>query len=258
MNFPMPADPEEEEAARSDGSGAFPTTQWSMVIRAGTDSTSQAHASLETLCRQYWFPLYTFIRRQGRSHHEAEDCTQEFLSRLLAGDGLARARPESGRFRTFLLTALSNFLTTEWRRAQTAKRGSGIAPISLEFSSSISRAPLEPPDPNPTPEQAFDRAWARCLIDRAAEELAAEYQRSGRGAVFDVLAPLIWGQASAEALAQQADRLNMSIETFTVALHRARRRLGNRMRAMVAETVANPEEIDVELRYLASVLGDAR
>ena len=96
----------------------FPTTQWSLVVHAGAGSESQARSALETLCRQYWYPLYSFMRRQGRPHHEAEDCTQEFLARLLAGDGVARARPERGRFRTFLLTALRNFLTDEWRRAQ--------------------------------------------------------------------------------------------------------------------------------------------
>src|SRR5271167_2925354 len=86
---------------------AFPTTQWSMVLHAGAgeNADTQAHAAMEKLCRQYWYPLYAFVRRQGRAHHEAEDCTQEFLARLLASDGVARARPERGRFRTFLLAS---------------------------------------------------------------------------------------------------------------------------------------------------------
>ena len=93
--------------------GMFPKTHWSVVLHAGAGSESQVHAALESLCRQYWYPLYAFVRRQGRSHHEAEDCTQEFLARLLASDGVARARPERGRFRSFLLVALRNFLTKE-------------------------------------------------------------------------------------------------------------------------------------------------
>src|SRR5215216_4202653 len=104
---------------------SFPTTQWSMVVNAGATSETQAQAALETLCRQYWYPLYGFIRRQGRAHHEAEDCTQEFLARLLTNGGMATARPERGRFRTFLLTALRNFLTKEWHRDHAAKRGGG-------------------------------------------------------------------------------------------------------------------------------------
>ena len=89
-----------------------------MILRARHGSESQVRTALESLCRQYWYPLYTFIRRQGRAHHEAEDCTQEFLTRLLASDGMARARPERGRFRTFLLTSLRNYLISEWRRTR--------------------------------------------------------------------------------------------------------------------------------------------
>jgi RNA polymerase sigma-70 factor (ECF subfamily) len=110
-SLPTPAGP---PAPRS----TFPTTQWSLVVHAGSGSESQARSALETLCRQYWYPLYSFVRRQGRPHHEAEDCTQEFLARLLVGDGVARARPERGRFRTFLLTALRNFLTNECRQTR--------------------------------------------------------------------------------------------------------------------------------------------
>ena len=93
---------------------SFPTTHWSIVLHAGAGSESQARAALETLCARYWYPLYSYTRRLGRSHHEAEDCTQEFLARLLAADAIARARPDRGHFRGFLLTALCNHLAHEW------------------------------------------------------------------------------------------------------------------------------------------------
>src|SRR5215203_1803710 len=108
-----PTSPDVETPGKSN-MGAFPATQWSVVIHASKGSESQARAALESLCRQYWYPLYAFVRRQGRAHHEAEDCTQEFLARLLATGGVARARPERGRFRNFLLGALRNFLLKEW------------------------------------------------------------------------------------------------------------------------------------------------
>jgi RNA polymerase sigma-70 factor (ECF subfamily) len=225
-----------------------------MVLRAGRNSDGQPHADLESLCRLYWFPLYTFARRQGRSHHEAEDCTQDFLARLLADRGLQRARPEHGRFRTFLLAALGNFLVSDWRRTQAAKRGSGQTPIRLgtpgediPFSEDIRDLAL-------TPEQAFDRSWARALIDRAVHELRVDYEKSGRAEIFDKMAPLIWGAEHGDTFTRHATQLGLSVNSFTVALHRARRRLGERLRAIVAETVADPAEIDAELRHLVSAI----
>ena len=234
--------------------GSFPTTQWSLILQAGVGQETEALAALESLCRRYWHPLYTFVRRQGRDHHESEDCAQEFLAHLLAVDGLQSARPERGRFRTFLLGGLRNFLTSEWRRTQAAKRGGGLEPISIASRDSAEPFGPEPMDTALTPEQAFDRTWALGMIDRAVSEVRAEYQRGGRAAIFDSLAPLIWGNVPSESLSPHAARLDMTVQTFSVALHRARRRLGERLRALVAETVADPAEIDAELRHLISAI----
>ena len=234
--------------------GIFPTTHWSIVINAGAGSESVARVALEALCRHYWYPLYAFVRRQGRAHHEAEDCTQEFLARLLATDAVARARPERGRFRTFLLTALRNFLTNEWHRAQAAKRGGGQAVVSLDWSDAEKRFAHEPADPGLTPEQAFDRNWARGLIESALAALRADYEKRGQGALFAELAPLVWGSAAEETLAAPAQRLGLNAHAFTVALQRVRQRLGERLRADVAETVADPAEIDAELRHLIAAV----
>jgi RNA polymerase sigma factor (sigma-70 family) len=235
-------------------SSSFPATQWSLVLRAGANADTQAHDALESLCRRYWYPIYTFVRRQGRDHHDSEDCTQAFLAQLLAADRLQRARPERGRFRTFLLTSLRNFLTNEWRRTQAAKRGGGLVPIPLAMPDHAEKCGPEPPDLGLTPEQAFDRTWALGIIDRAVSELRADYQCGGREAVFDQLAPLIWANVRSESLAEEAARLNMTTQAFTVALHRARRRLGERLRVLVAETVADPSDIDAELRHLANTI----
>ncbi len=108
--------------------GAFPTTHWSVVINAGKGSEKDVRRALESLCGQYWYPLYKFIRRQGRTHHQAEDCTQAFLAKLLASEGVARARPERGRFRTFLLASLRNFMVNDWQRERAEKRGAGWPP----------------------------------------------------------------------------------------------------------------------------------
>jgi RNA polymerase sigma factor (sigma-70 family) len=234
--------------------GEFPSTQWSMVLRAGEGSDSQVRSALESLCRQYWYPLYTFVRRQGRAHHEAEDCTQEFLARLLAAGGVARARPERGRFRTFLLASMRNFLVNEWQRAQTAKRGGGQAPLPLEFDVAEERFAREPADPGLTPEQAFDRNWALGMIDRAVAALRAEYEKTGRGALFAALGPLVWSNTGKDSHAELAAQLGMNTHAFTVALQRLRQRLGERLRLDVAQTVADEADVDAELRYLIAAV----
>jgi RNA polymerase sigma factor (sigma-70 family) len=246
--------PGESTGPSAQGGNAFPQTQWSVVLRAGALTDTVAGAALETLCRRYWYPLYAFVRRQGRDHHQAEDCTQEFLAQLLAADGLQRAKPERGRFRTFLLTGLRNFLTDEWRRTQAAKRGGGQATIALGTPGADEQYAHEPQDPGLTPEQAFDRSWALGMVDRAVHQLRSEYVASGRGKVFEAMAPLIWGSESNQSFASQAAELGISVGSFTVGLHRARRRLGERLRELVAETVADPAEIDHELRHLVSAL----
>lgn len=244
-----PADP-----SRTPGAGGFPTTQWSMIVHAGDDSDTQAQAALECLCRRYWYPLYVFARRQGRSHHEAEDCTQEFLARLLANDGVARARPERGRFRTFLLTALRNFLINDWQRTQALKRGGGAAPLSLDVDGAERSYGQQPTDPALTPEHAFDHTWALGLIERAIDEIRADYERSGRGAVFAALAPFVWGDGTGEALAAPAARLGMNAHAFTMALQRVRQRVGQRLREAVVETVSTEAEAEAELRHLIAAV----
>ncbi|MEO7599964.1 MAG: sigma-70 family RNA polymerase sigma factor, partial [Opitutus sp.] len=237
---------------------SFPTTQWSVVVSAGAGSASEANVALESLCRQYWHPLYSFIRWQGRSRQEAEDCTQEFLARLLATEGIARARPERGRFRTFLLGALRNFLIDEWHRARTAKRGGGQVVLPLEFEEGERRFVCEAVDPKLTPEQAFDRNWAVGLIDCAIRELQAEYKKSGRGALFDALRPFIWENIVPDSLPLHAAGLKMNPHALTMALHRLRGRLGERLRVEVANTVSDGADVDEELRYLIAVVGEKR
>lgn len=252
----MPENPAENFLNVAARTGSFPNTQWSLVLQSGVDGDPRAHAALESLCRRYWYPIYTYVRRQGRDHHEAEDSTQEFFAQLLSADGLKRACPERGRFRTFLLSGMRNFLTSEWRRTHAAKRGGGAVTVSIGPPDFDGRYRHEPRDTGLTPEQEFERAWALGMIDRAVAELREEFQRSGRGLLFDTLAPKIWGDTAtnSESVARQAARLEMTAQAYTVVLHRARRRLGDRLRALVAETVVDPAEIDAELRHLVSAI----
>lgn len=239
---------------RSRGAREFPTTHWSLVLNARSPADATVRTALEQLCGQYWFPIYAFIRRQGRTHHEAEDLTQGFFRHLIETNAVARARPERGRFRTFLLAAARNFLTNDWDRAQAAKRGGGLAPLPLDAARADARFTAEPVDPGLSPEQAFDRTWALGLVERALAELETEYAASGRGALFAALGPIVWGGGAVESLAETARQLGLNENALNVALHRLRRRLRERVEAEIAGTVADAAEIAEELRYLVATL----
>jgi DNA-directed RNA polymerase specialized sigma24 family protein len=253
----MSPDPSTSESVPSSLPGVFPVTQWSMVINAGEGSESRAGLALETLCRQYWYPLYTFLRRQGKTHHDAEDCTQEFLARMLSQNGVAKAKPERGRFRTFLLTSLRNFMTNEWQRGQAAKRGGGQVHLPLEFETAGERFAREPIDPGLTPEQVFDRNYAIDAINRSIEALRADYEKSGRTDIFTALRPFLWGDGSPGSLALRAEGLGMNAHALSVALQRLRRRLGECLREEVGQTVATEADLDAELRHLITASAGA-
>jgi RNA polymerase sigma factor (sigma-70 family) len=234
----------------------FPATQWSVVLRVGSESPARAREALESLCQLYWYPLYAFLRRMGRPHHEAEDGTQGFLAHLLSSTALQRADPDRGRFRTYLLTAFRHYLANELRREKAVKRGGGMVLVPY-LSESAEEQYLQQEQAGPVkPEVAFDRDWATGLIERTVRELREEYRRGRRETVFDALAPLVWGQETSERVAQAAEQLKMTPPALTVALHRLRRRVGERLREKVAETVADPAEVDAELRHLIQVVAD--
>ncbi|MCB1123899.1 MAG: sigma-70 family RNA polymerase sigma factor [Verrucomicrobiae bacterium] len=234
---------------------AFPTTHWSVVLMAGAQNQPDGRKALESLCLNYWFPIYSYIRRRGRSHHEAEDLTQDFLARLLARDDLERACPERGRFRTFLLTSVKNFLTNDWHKQHTAKRGSGIPVLSLDLEGAEENFARELSHGDLAPDRAFDRSWALVLIERALAELRTEYQLSGRGALFEAVAPLVWGGGTPEPLSVHAQRIQMYEGAFKVAVHRLRKRLRERLESMVRETVSDPAEVEHEIRLLIASVG---
>ncbi len=228
-----------------------------MVINAGKGSETDARVALESLCGQYWYPLYKFIRRQGRTHHQAEDCTQAFLAKLLASEGVARARPERGRFRTFLLASLRNFMVNDWQRERAEKRGGGTAPLPLEFEQAGERFEREPVDPALTPEQEFDRNFARDMISNAIRQLRSEYEAGGRGPVFAALRPLLLGNSGGQSHDERARQIGMTAHAFTVALQRLRRRFGERLRLDVAQTVSSEADVDAELRHLIAAWSSA-
>src|SRR5438034_3185468 len=173
--------------ARTDGpftAGGFHTTHWTAILVAQAGDGTAAREALADLCSAYWYPLYVFIRRQGSTHHEAEDFTQEFFRRFLERHALGSVQPGAGKFRSFLLVCLKNFLTNERERAQTQRRGGGHAPVPLEGGDAETRYSLEPVD-NRTPEAMIERRWAFAILEQTMAALRREH--SGKRDLFEVL-----------------------------------------------------------------------
>jgi RNA polymerase sigma-70 factor (ECF subfamily) len=231
----------------------FATTRWSLVLAAGREA-ERSGAALEQLCAAYWYPIYHFVRRQGRSTHDAQDLTQEFFARLLARNWIAQADQSRGRFRSFLLVVLKRFLAGEWERAQAQKRAADRPHLPLEDAETrYLRAPVA----NGTPEEAFDKHWALTLIERTLQELRAEYERDGRGLVFETLKSCLTTAPDARPYAELAAALGLSEGAVKVAVHRLRDRYREKLRAEIAQTVESPSEVDGEMRHLMRVLARA-
>jgi RNA polymerase sigma factor (sigma-70 family) len=228
----------------------FPTTLWTVVLHAGQTDSAQAQEALAKLCQAYWYPLYSFVRCRGYSPHDAEDSTQAFLAQLLEKRGLGRIDPEQGRFRTFLLASLKNFLANDWDRAQALKRGGGQTILSLDQHRAESRYQLEPSH-DLTPDRHFERQWAITLLDKVLDALRDEYHAQGNGDLFEELKAVLIGQSG--AYAEMAARLRRSEGAIKVAVHRLRHRYRELMRAQIAETVGDGD-VEDELRHLLAVL----
>ncbi len=234
-------------------SEVFNTTHWSVVIQAGANDSPQAAEALASLCQAYWYPLYAYVRRQGHSMEDAQDLTQEFFARLLELNQLRSADRKRGRFRTFLLTSLKNFLINEWKRANREKRGGGQKILSLDEKMAESRFTAEPVVDQP-PDALYDHGWAAVLLDRALVALRSEFAQSGKRDLFDRLKVFVWGEKNALSYAAMAEQLGMTEGAVKVAVYRLRQRYGELLRSEVAQTVTTPVEVEEELRYLVSVI----
>jgi RNA polymerase sigma factor (sigma-70 family) len=233
------------------GSSQFPTTRWTLVVAARDTRRKEARSALVSLCENYWYPLYAYLRRRGYPADQAQDLTQEFFSRVLEGRYLDRADPEKGRFRSFILSCLKFFVADEGDRQRAHKRGRG-ALLPLEFSSAEERYEREPAHAE-TPERIFERRWALLMLDRVVEKLRDEFVHHGRPEHFERLKVFLLGESDApySALARE---MNTSEGALKVAIHRLRKRYRDLFRQEIADTVADPAEVESELRYLATVL----
>jgi RNA polymerase sigma factor (sigma-70 family) len=234
------------------GEGNFCTTHWSVVIAAGNDST-RARDALEKLCQTYWYPLYAFVRRLGRSPHDSEDLVQAFFAQCLEKNYLSAADQAKGRFRSFLLLALKRFLANEWDKAHTQKRGGGAPPISLDALTAEQRYALEPTE-QLSADRLYERRWALTLLDKVLSRLREEQIAAGRDNAFELLKDSLTGGGEGASYVELAARLGMSEGAVKVAVHRLRQRYRELLESEIGNTVASREEVAEERRYLLSVV----
>lgn len=231
----------------------FATTRWSLVAAAADADAPAAKAALADLCAAYWFPVYAYVRRRGHDRHAAEDLTQAFFARLLEKNDLAAADRTRGRFRSFLLAACQHFLANQHDYEHAQKRGGNVSKLSLDFETAEGKFSREPAASHDSAERLYERRWALELLDRALTELRREYVETDREKLFETLKPTLSGDATGyDAL---GDRLGMTVGAVKVAIHRLRQRYRDRVRDVIGRTVADPADIDAEVRDLFSALG---
>jgi RNA polymerase sigma-70 factor (ECF subfamily) len=241
-----------DQKANSGALGGFQTTHWSLVLRAGNRVDREAEDALAALCGRYWYPLYAYVRRRTADVHEAQDLTQDFFARLLEKNALAAASPERGRFRSFLITAVKNFLANQRDRNQAVKRGGGARTLSLDLNSGESRLRMEPAH-DLTPERLFERQWVLTLLDLVMQRLQQECETAGKAGQFELLKEALAGGKERLPYAELAAELGMSEEGARQAASRLRKRYRELLREEVSQTVAEPEDIDDEIKSLFAV-----
>ena len=226
-----------------------------MVLAGGNQSSPDYTRALSTLCQTYWYPLYVYLRRWGCDREQAEDYTQGFFASLLERQGIGKADPKQGKFRSFLLASLKNFLADEWDRSQAQKRGGGKKVFSLGIEDGETRYRCEPAD-NLSPEKLFERYWALEVLKQAMTRLKAEYIAAGKQQLFDYLKTYLAAEQDSIPYRDAAAKLDMTEGAVRVAVHRLRQRYGELVREEIAQTVTTPEQIEEEICELYAALAD--
>jgi RNA polymerase sigma-70 factor (ECF subfamily) len=233
--------------------GEFTTTHWSVVLSAGDAESPLALEALEQLCQSYWYPLYVYVRRQGFMPPEAQDLTQGFFHQLIEKTFLKDVDPSKGRFRSFLLAAIKHFIFNARKHERRLKRGGGQIVVPLDPNDAEARY-LSEPAVDATPDRAFDRRWALTLMELGLRRLRQEYSETGKERLLGALKKFVSAEPEPgeyEALSQD---LGLTKNAVGVAVHRLRHRYGELIRAEIASTVAQPVDVEAEMRYLLGLV----
>jgi RNA polymerase sigma factor (sigma-70 family) len=238
-----------------EGGATFATTHWSVVLEAQSQSPA-AQDALEKLCRTYWRPIYSFLRRQGVGPEEAEDVTQGFFELILERRDLDSVRKEKGRLRTYLLASLKHFIADQRRRELAIKRGRrhGLIPLEeLRANEQVDPA-LERTMDALSADQLYELRWALALMEQVLGRLKDEYRATGNGVLYDWLKQLLPDEPGAPSRAEIASKLGMTDNALRQAFRRFRHRYQSLLREEIGHTVLTVSEIEDELRHLITVL----
>jgi len=244
-------EPGSSSAPRKSSSRQFTETRWSKVLLASQGESGLAMQAMDDLCATYWPPIYSFLRRKGYTSHDSEDLTQQFFVRLLSSNAFSRADPAKGRFRSFLLGSLKHFLVDEIRKASTRKRGAEISISGSEFEAA-EKIYLQEPDRSLTPEQLYDRRWSETLLDLAFQRLRADYVDAHQQNRFKLLKSFLSEEPRSGEYERRGRELGMTSKAFAMAVSRMRQRYRQLVRSIVADTLAEADDIDSELHDLFS------
>ncbi len=232
----------------------FRTTHWSVVLAARRSSSPDYENALATLCEAYWYPIYSFLRRRGYSAQDAEDHTQGFFTTLIEKQGLRRADPEQGRFRSYLLGALKHYLADARDHAQALKRGGRCTIVSIDAVKGESRF-NQASGSGLSPEQLFDRSWALTLLQRALRGLEEEESAgSGNPKVMKQLIGYLAPAGDVTSYREAAAELNMTEASVKAAVYRLRKRYRALLKDEISRTVATESEVEEEIRFLFAAL----
>ncbi len=233
----------------------FATTHWSVVLAAGAPDSSHYREALEALCRAYWFPLYAYLRRRGHDMHQAEDYTQAFFTRLLEKGSLKQVDPARGKFRTFLLASLKNFLSDEWDRTRALKRGGNKQALPFEIADAETRYTSET-SADLSAEKQFEKSWVLTVLQRAFTQLQSEYCDADRTQLFDYLKEHLTGDQGGVPYRKVAVTLGMTEVAVKAAAYRLRQRYRELVRREISQTICAPDKVDEEVRELFAALSD--
>jgi len=234
------------------GSGRFERTQWTMILKARDEGAADAQDAMESFARIYWPPLYRFIRREGYNRHDAQDLTQEFYCHFREKHLLDRVTERNGKFRNFLLTCLKNFLSDQRDRAGALKRGGGQTFIALDALEAEERDAVGPID-GLTAEQIYERRWWQAIVDQATSRLRGEYAKRNKLKLFELLKDLQPGEHGEKSHAETGAELGMTEQAVKNARHAFNRRYGQLLHEVIAQTVADPGEVEAEIQHLMRI-----
>jgi RNA polymerase sigma-70 factor (ECF subfamily) len=249
----MPSEHDSSLSSPGQHAVQFTTTHWSVVLAAGQVASAQSDLALAKLCEMYWYPLYAYVRRRGYGPEDAQDLTQSFFARLLQKNYVQQADQQRGKFRTFLLSALSHFLADEWDRAHRLKRGGEQIFVSFDAAAAEERYRLEPADLQ-DPAKLFERRWATTLLERAVSRLEQEFAERNQGKLFQGLRAFLVGDQGDATYVEAAPSLGLTPAAMKMAVSRMRARCRELLREEIAQTVSSPQEAEEEYRALVAAL----